>query len=117
MSWVAGEAMRELGYEDLAEPLALDEAQVELIEEMDGRFRAATLDAPHGWIIFESYGDWLIDQREVRRRAGVWSEVPDPPPFPIGHPHEEYYAGMRALRKWKQHLAVKRDYSRARSIL
>ena len=117
VSWVAGDLMRELGYEDLAEPLQLEAVQIELMEEMDGRFRAATLDAPHGWIIFESYGDWVIDQREARRRAGTWSDVPDPAPFPIGHPHEEYYAGMRALRKWKQHLAVKRDYSQARSVL
>ncbi len=25
---------------------------------MDGRIRAVTPDAPHGWITFESYGDW-----------------------------------------------------------
>ncbi len=117
MVWVAGNLMRELGYDDLAEPLELGDEQVELAVEMDGRFRAATLDAPHGWITFESYGDWLVDQREARRRAGIWSNHPNPPPFPIGHEYEEYYAGMRAMRKWKQHLAVKRDYSQARSVL
>jgi hypothetical protein len=117
MAWVAGDLMRELGYDNLAEPLELSDEQVALAAEMDGRFRAATLDAPHGWITFESYGDWLIDQREARRRAGIWSDHPDPPPFPIGHEHEEYYAGMRTMRRWKQHLAVKRDYSQTRSVL
>jgi len=117
MSWVAGEMMSELGYDDLAEPVELNNEQVELAVEMDGRFRAATLDAPHGWITFESYGDWLIDQREARRQAGIWTHHPDPAPYPIGHEYEEYYAGMRAMRKWKQHLAVKRDYSQARSII
>jgi hypothetical protein len=117
MTWVAGDLMRELGYDDLADPLELNDEETALAVEMDGRFRAATLDAPHGWITFESYGDWLIDQREARRRAGVWSEHPQPAPFPIGHAYEEYYAGMRAMRKWKQHLAVKRDYSQSRSVL
>ncbi len=117
MAWVAGDPMRELGYDDLAEPLELASEQVALAVEMDGRFRAATLDAPHGWITFESYGDWLIDQREARRQAGLWSDHPDPPPFPIGHEYEEYYAGMRAMRKWKQKLAVKRDYSQMKSVL
>ncbi|RME97708.1 MAG: sulfotransferase, partial [Alphaproteobacteria bacterium] len=56
-SWVAGDMMRELGYGDLAEPLALSEAQVALLDEMDGRFRAASLDAPGGWIVMESYND------------------------------------------------------------
>jgi hypothetical protein len=117
MAWVAGDLMRDLGYDNLAEPLELSEEQVALAVEMDGRFRAATLDAPHGWITFESYGDWLIDQRDARRRAGLWSDHPDPLPFPIGHEYEEYYAGMRALRKWKRHLAVKRDYSQTKSVL
>lgn len=117
MAWVAGDLMRELGYDGLLEPLALDDSEVALAVEMDGRFRAATLDAPHGWIVYESYGDWLIEQREARRQAGIWTDHPDPPPFPIGHPYEEYYAGMRALRKWKQHLAVKPDYAQTRSVL
>ena len=117
ISWVAGDLMRELGYGDLAEPLQLSNEQVALAVEMDGRYRAATLDAPHGWITYESYGDWLIDQREARRRAGIWSDHPDPAPFPIGHHREEYYAGMRAMREWKNHLAVKRDYSQSRSVL
>ena len=117
MAWVAGDMMRDLGYDDLVNPLELGEEQVELMIEMDGRFRAATLDAPHGWITFESYGDQLIDSREARRQVGIWSEHPESPPFPIGHPYEEYYAGMRAMRKWKQHFAVKPDHSQSRSVL
>lgn len=118
MASVAGDMMQELGYgENLLEPLELSDEEAALAIEMDGRFRAATLDAPHGWITFESYGDWLIDQREARRQAGIWSEVPQPAPFPIGHRYEEYYAGMRAMRRWKHHFSVKRDHSSARSVL
>ena len=117
ISWVAGDLMRELGYEDLIDPMALTDEQISLIEEMDGRFRAATLDAPHGWITYESYGDWLVEQRDARRQAGIWSKHPDPAPYPIGHQYEEYYSGMRAMRKWKQYFAVKRDYSQNRSVL
>ena len=117
MAWVAGDLMRDLGYDDLAEPLELSAEQVALDIEMDGRLRAATLYAPHVWITVESYGDWLIDQREARRQAGIWSHHPVPPSFPIGHESEEYYAGMRAMQKWKQHLAVKRDYSQIKSVL
>ena len=117
MTWVAGDLMRELGYADLTEPLELSAEQVSLAVEMDGRFRAATLDAPHGWITYESYGDWLIDQRKTRRENGIWTAHPEPPPFPIGHQCEEYFAGMRAMQKWKMHLAVKRDYSQSKSVL
>jgi hypothetical protein len=46
-----GDLMRELEYEDIAEPLELTDEQVTLVAEMDGRYRAVTLDAPHGWII------------------------------------------------------------------
>ncbi len=117
MAWVAGDMMKALGYEDIAEPLELTPEQGDLMDEMDGRYRAATLDAPHGWIVFESYGDRLIDQRQARRRAGIWSDVPEPPPFPIGHKHEEYFAGMRAQRRWKEHFSVKPDQTKAKSVL
>ncbi len=73
---------------------------------------SATLDAPGGWIVLESYNDWLVERREARRRAGLWSTVPDPAPFPIGHKHEEYLSGMRAERRWKEHFSIKREYSR-----
>ena len=92
--------------------MALSEAEVAFHDEMDGRYRAATLDAPGGWIVMESYNDWLVERREARRRAGLWSTVPDPAPFPIGHKHEEYISGMRAERRWKEHFSIKRQYSR-----
>lgn len=117
MAWVAGGTLNELGYADIEEPVALTEQQIAFYDEMDGRYRAATLEAPGGWIVAESYNDWLLDQREVRRNAGLWSQAPDPPPFPIGHKHEEYYSGMRAARRWKEHFCIKREYSQARSVL
>jgi len=117
MAWVAGDTLRELGYEKVLEPLELTREQVAFMEEMDGRYRAATLDAPGGWIVMESYNDWLIAQREARRRAGLWSKVPDPAPFPIGHRYEEYLSGMRALRRWKDHFSIKRDFSRSKAVL
>lgn len=117
MSWVAGETLRDLGYDDILEPLELSPELVAYNEELDGRYRAATLEAPGGWIVMESYNDWLMDQREARRRTGLWSAVPDPAPFPIGHQFEEYFSGMRAMRKWKQHFAIKRDYAQSKAVL
>jgi hypothetical protein len=114
---VAGDTMRELGYIDLADPVQLTAAETDHFDEMDGRFRAASLDAPDGWIVLESYNDWLIDQREARRKAGLWSTIPDPAPFPLGHKHEEYFSGMRAQRRWKTHFSVKREYSQAKAVL
>ena len=117
MSWVSGDTLEMLGYDELAEPLPLTPEEVAFFEELDGRYRAATLEAPGGWIVMESYNDWLRAQREHRRQAGLWSKAPDPPPFPIGHPHEEYLSGMRAQQRWKQHFSIKPDYSTAKSIL
>ena len=37
------------------------------------RFRAAMLTAREGHIVFESYNDWLLDQREERRKKGIWN--------------------------------------------
>ena len=37
------------------------------------RVRAAMLTAPEGHIVFESYNDWLLDQREERRKKGIWN--------------------------------------------
>lgn len=117
MAGIAGDRLREYGYGDIAEPLQLTPEETAFLEEMDGRYRAATLDAPGGWIVMESYNDWLCEQRENRRRAGLWSEVPSPAPFPIGHPQEEYLSGMRAMRRWKEHFSIKREFSRAKSVL
>lgn len=117
MSWVAGDMLRALGYENVLDPLELSAGEVALAIEMDGRYRAAELDSPGGWIVFESYNDGLIDNREARRKSGIWSEHPSPAPFPIGHEYEEYYSGMRVARKWKKHFNIKRDQSRAKSVL
>lgn len=116
-AWIAGDTLEEYGYGDILEPLELDSEQATYLEEMDGRWRAASLDGPGGWIVMESYNDWLMDQREARRRAGIWTRVPDPAPFPIGHKHEEYLSGMRAMRRWKEHFSVKREYARAKALL
>lgn len=117
MAWVAGDSLRALGYGDILEPLELTPEAVAFYEELDGRYRAATLEAPGGWIVMESYNDWLMDQRESRRQSGVWTDIPDPAPFPIGTKHEETLSGMRAHRKWKHHFAIKRDYSTTKSVL
>src|SRR6266850_839944 len=90
-----------------AEPLRLGEEQIALWRELDGRTRAATMDAPEGHIVYESYNDWLVDQREERKRRGLWKDSDAPKnAFPIGHPHEEMITGQRAWRYWKDYLCV-----------
>jgi len=70
------------------------------------------MDAPEGHIVYESYNDWLVDQREERKRRGVWKDSDMPQHhFPIGHPHEEMIVGQRAWRCWKEYLCVKRRYA------
>ena len=107
---VAGRELVECGYPLDVEPIAISDEEAKLFRELDGRIRAATLDAPHGQIEWESYNDWLIDQREVRRRQGVWSEADRPNAFPLGDPNEELIAGQRAWRRWKEHFGIKRRY-------
>ncbi|MBD2536450.1 sulfotransferase [Nostoc flagelliforme FACHB-838] len=65
---VAGEELTALGYDIEVEPLHLTQEQKELYIELDGRIRAATLDAPEGHIVYESYNDWLSDRREDRKK-------------------------------------------------
>lgn len=108
---VAGKELVEAGYKLDVEPLPLSNEMTSLWRELDGRIRAATLDAPEGHLVYESYNDWLIDQREERRRQGLWKAMDVPKAFPIGHPHEEMIMGQRAWRKWKDYLCVKRKYS------
>lgn len=105
---VAGPWLRESGYhlEASLTPLRLDAGAAEQALELDARIRAATLDAPGGHIVYESYNDWLVDQREERRRRGVWSG----PPATAIEWDEELRSGQRAARRWKQHFAVKRRY-------
>lgn len=114
---VAGQELVEAGYELDVEPLPVGDDEAALFRELDGRLRAATLDAPEGHIVYESYNDWLIDRREERRRRGVWNQQDAPAHFPVGHPHEELIMGQRAWRKWKMHFAVKRQYVGARVVL
>jgi hypothetical protein len=114
---VAGEELERAGYKLDVEPLAVAESEAALYRELDGRMRAATLDAPEGHIVYESYNDWLIDQREERRKKGVWREPQGKKPFPIGDPNEELIMGQRAWRKWKNHLCVKRHYTGNRVVL
>ena len=108
---VAGKELEEAGYELDAEPEMPTPEARDKFEDWDGRIRAATLDGPEGHIVYESYNDWLIDQREERRRKGVWSETDTPAPFPIGRPDEELIMGQRAWTKWKRHFCIKRQYT------
>jgi hypothetical protein len=107
---VAGKELEESGYRQDVEPLQVSKEEAGLFRELDGRIRAATLDAPEGHIVYESYNDWLMDQREARKEKGIWKEAPKPLPFPIGDPHEELIMGQRAWRRWKEYLCVKRRY-------
>lgn len=108
---VAGKELEAAGYELDVEPLKITEEQMQLYRELDARIRAATLDAPEGHIVYESYNDWLIDQRKERKHKGIWTDSDVPKnQFPIGHPHEEMIMGQRAWRKWKEVLSIKRRY-------
>lgn len=110
-SAVAGEELIKSGYEIDVNPVSISDEEVALNRDLDGRNRAATLDAPHGHIIYESYNDWLVDQRAERKRQGIWSDKDVVNVFPIGHQLEEMISGQRASRKWKEYLNIKRQYS------
>ena len=107
---VAGECLRSTGYETTVSPVEVSPEEAALFLELDGRIRAATLDAPDGHIVYESYNDWLIDEREERRRRGIWTTVPAPKYEPILDWDDEFLAGQRAPRRWKQYFGVKRRY-------
>ena len=109
-AWVAGENAAELGYKDLAEKEILSDFQIKYYEELDGRYRAVTLEAPEGHLVIDSYYDWLADQRASRKASGKWLPIPDPAPFPLGHEMEEVLTGARAWRKWKDKFSIKRQY-------
>jgi len=109
---VAGKELEEAGYKLDVRPATITTEQAALWRELDGRTRAATMDAPDGHIVYESYNDWLIDQREERKRHGLWTDADVPShQFPLGHPHEEMIMGQRAWRYWKEYLCVKRRYA------
>ncbi len=102
---LAREQLVAMNYEALEEPLRLTPEQQRHYEELDERIRAATLDAPDGHIVFESYNDWLADRREQRRIAGVWSGPKSTPDW-----DKQFMAGQRAPRFWKERFGVPRRY-------
>ncbi|KJR97033.1 MAG: protein-tyrosine sulfotransferase [Desulfobulbaceae bacterium BRH_c16a] len=109
---VAGSEMLEAGYDLDVEPEMPSAEMREKFEEWDGRIRAATLDGFEGHIVYESYNDWLVDQREERKRRGLWTDLDAPlNVYPLGTPEEELVMGQRAWRKWKTHFSIKRDYN------
>ena len=118
---VAGDALRRAGYELSVPALPVSSRDAALYLELDARIRAATLDAPEGHIVYESYNDWLQDQREERRRRGQWSSVPSPRAFGTEEAlfewDEEFISGQRAPRKWKDYFAVKRRYQSTDLVL
>jgi hypothetical protein len=109
---VAGKTHLEAGYELDVEPLEIPEADKALWLEWDGRIRAARLDGPGGHIVFESYRDWLVEQRLVRKQQGIWSDKGVTGEFPAGHPDEEIIVGFRAWKRWKAHFSIKRQYNK-----
>ena len=109
---VAGETHRSAGYDLDIDPIAISEQDKALWWEWDGRYRAARLDGPDGHLVFESYRDWLVDQRQVRKQKGIWSDQDATREFPVGHVDEEIIVGFRAWKKWKEHFSIKRQYHR-----
>ncbi len=109
---VAGETHVAMGYDLDVEACTISDADRELWIEWDGRFRAARLDGPNGHIVFESYRDWLVEQRLERKKEGIWSDGDATGEFPDGHPDEEIIVGYRAWKKWKDHFSIKRQLAR-----
>jgi hypothetical protein len=114
---VAGAELSSLGYEVTVDPLYLTQAQKDLYEELDGRIRAATLDAPEGHIVYESYNDWLVDQRLERQRKGIGTTANLPELFSQGEFYEELITGKRAWSNWKQYFGIKRQYTSSKVVL
>ena len=114
---VAGEELAQLGYEVAVEPLVLSTAEQQRYEELDARIRAATLDAPDGHIVYESYNDWLADQRQYRIQQGIGTAPSLPSLFSQHEYAEELITGQRAWRKWKTYFGVKRQYTSQHLVL
>lgn len=108
---VAGSVHVEEGYTLDVAPIEVSEAEARRFRELDGCYRAASLAAPGGRIVLESYNDWLINQREERRKRGIWKESDVPPGGLAGDPHEDHVVGIRAPREWKERLSIKRRYT------
>jgi hypothetical protein len=109
---VTGRELEEAGYLLDVEPAKISKEEMALYRELDGRMRAAVLDAPRGAIVHESFNDWLTDQREERKKRGIWKDSDIPKEFPIGHLYEEVITGYNAPKKWKKYFCVKRQYYR-----
>jgi hypothetical protein len=109
---IAGQTHLSAGYALDHEAVDIDPAERDLMLEWEGRFRAARLDGPGGHILFESYRDWLVDQRERRKARGIWNDADDPGEFPAGHPDEEIIVGFRSSRKWRDHFNINRRYTK-----
>jgi len=108
---VAGKVHTAEGYDLDVEPGAVPDDEAKRFRTLDACFRAATLAAPGGRLVLESYHDWLIDQREVRRQKGVWSEADKPAGGVQDDPFFEHIIGLRAPRAWKERLGIKRQYT------
>ena len=108
---IAGQEMATEGYVAGVDPLYLDQQEMAYLEELDGRVRAAMLDGPIGRLTWESYNDWLADQREMRRKRGLWTEADIPHNGVTGHRHEDLITGVRAPAQWKRHFSIKRRYA------
>ena len=109
---IAGATHVDAGYQLDVEPIELSPSELSLMKEWDGRVRCARLDGPGGHIVFESYRDWLVDQRAARKERGIWKDEDDPHEFPAGHPDEEIIVGFRAWKKWKDHFNIRRRHTR-----
>lgn len=108
---IAGKTQNAYGYELDYDPIEISDLELSIMKEWDGRIRAARLDGTGGHIVFESYRDWLVDQRQVRKKKGIWSEADDPHEFPEGDIDEEIIVGYRAWKQWKSHFSIKRRYA------
>lgn len=62
------------------------------------------------WLL--GYRNWLVEQRAIRKRRGIWSDQDATGEFPAGHPDEEIIVGFRAWKVWKDHFSIKRRYDK-----
>jgi len=108
---VAGNVHVAEGYGLDVEPATISDAEAKRYRDLDACYRAATLAAPGGRIVLESYNDWIVDQREERRKRGMWREADRPANGLHTDPFEEYIVGLRASRAWKERLSLKRQYT------
>jgi hypothetical protein len=115
---VAGDELRASGYGVEVAPIATSAADAQRYDELDQRIRAATLDAPEGHLVYESYNDWLADQREERRQRGIWrSQAPAGTPANAPDWPAEFLSGQRAPSLWKRRFAIAPRYQGSDLVL